>query len=131
MLFLTFLVVIFNMKDILVVEYSSWSIKRKQRDTSLQSPFKTWDHWRSLITEPCRGEKKSILKKTLVHSSSSGLTLPHHQEVYVSSVISCHVRVFICQTIVVNDVNYISKCIVKWKSKGNVEHEESCKLENS
>ena len=84
-------------KDSLVAELKSWSIKRKQRDTSLRPPSKTEDHWSFCITKPCKGEEKASSRRHPTHRSNSYLTFPHHQAVHVSSVMSwvviCHITI--------------------------------------
>jgi len=54
-----------NMQEyIFVVDYASWSVKTKQRDTILWQQLNTWCHWRLLTSKSYGGEQKSILKKT-------------------------------------------------------------------
>lgn len=61
------------------------------------------------------------------HSSSSSMTLPHHQAVHVTSVMSCHVMNFH------KPRHHCGSCIFKMYCKVEVpgthmEYEESCRL---
>ena len=120
------------LKDIFVAGYVSWSINTKQRDTSLWSQLKTRDHWRLLPPSHVEVERKAVLGKHLTHSSSSGLTLPHHQEVHVNSVMLCHVMSCHMTHHYGGLCNSCFKMYCKVKVQRTcMEYEESCKVEKS
>jgi len=107
-------------KYIFANRHALWLIKENKRDNNLWPKPKNWYHLRLLTINPWGGRRqKEFSIKYQRHRSSSGLTLPHHQLVHASSVMSCHVMswVIIGHIIIVDHV--YSKCIVKWKSKGH------------
>lgn len=76
-------------KDSLVDERKRGPTKSKRRNTSLQPPSKTEDHWRPCIIKLCEGKEKSYPITHLLLSSSNTLKLPHHQ---ACTCQWCHVK---------------------------------------
>ena len=60
-------------------------------------------------------KRKSLSRRHSTLSNNSGLTLPHRQEIHVSSVMPCHVMGGHLQHLVANDVTYVLEMYCKVK----------------
>jgi len=108
------------LKDTLVAEHTSWSTKESKGTLVCDhhSRFEIIEY--SLSPRYVEVKRKEFLRRHSTLSISSGLTLPHHQEVHVSSVRSCNVMSGHMPHLMDNGVTYVSKIHCKWKSKWHV-----------